>query len=136
MKTPVKRVTISYSHHDEIIVEAIKELLINAKLEVNIDKDVLGLGIKWFETMFKTIRTSSCLLFVVTPESLESEAVKSEIIYAQLIAALKQKKAFILPLIVKPCDKLPPWLTNTVYADFVNHPDEASNALLKSLGLI
>lgn len=130
------RVFISYSHSDKEFVEAIKTLFLKEPVELVYDETVVKLGVKWFDSIYPSIKTSDHLLWLISPASLASNAVSSELFYANIVAQMKKKRAFIWPVIIMKVDNLPDWLKKVVYADFYNQPSEAAIKLLKALKLL
>ncbi len=128
-----KRVMLSYSRKDEIYARLIESAFASTHVTILRDKTVIQIGQDWLERILEEIKTSDHLLLILSPDSVSSEYVALEAIYANLVAGISQKKAFILPILIKNC--VPPkWLDKYQQANFVDHPDEAAKSLLKALG--
>lgn len=123
------RVFISYSRRDLTFVERLAKDLQAAGLETWYDLSGLEVGTRWGKEIQTAIQQSQFFLVVLSPNSIESEWVEKEFLYAN---SLKQK---IIPLLIAPCN-LPMWFINLHFMDFqgrnykVRFPE-----LLKALGM-
>ncbi|OGN72209.1 MAG: hypothetical protein A2X25_00675 [Chloroflexi bacterium GWB2_49_20] len=123
------RVFISYSRKDLEFVQRMADDLKTAGLDVWYDLSGLEAGTRWGSEIQKAIKTSQYFLVVMSPNSVNSEWVEREFLYAS-IQNLK-----IIPLLYQPCD-LPMWSLNLHFIDvqgrnYSLHYQE----LLKALGV-
>ena len=119
---------ISYSRKDLEFVQRLADDLKTSGLEVWYDLSGLDAGTRWGSEIQKAIKASQYFLVVISPNSILSEWVENEFLYA------KNQKLKIIPLLYKPCD-LPMWSLNLHFIDvqgrnyMLNYRD-----LLKALG--
>jgi len=92
------QVFISYSRRDIAFIEQLAADLQAAGLDVWYDLSDLEAGERWSKEIEKAIRASEDVIMVLSPDSVASEWVEEEILYAR---NLKRK---IVPLYYKPCD--------------------------------
>lgn len=104
------QVFISYSRKDLSFVEQLAADLQNAGLDIWFDLSGLDGGDRWGRELQNAIRQSDVFLFIVSPNSVESEWVEKEFLYASNL----HKR--IVPLMYQACD-LPIWLLNIHYVD-------------------
>ena len=104
------QVFISYSRKDLIFVEHLAKDLKAAGLEVWYDLSGLETGIHWGMEIQAAIQKSQYIIIVLSPNSIASEWVEREFIYAS------NHKLKTIPLIYKPCD-LPLWSVSMHYID-------------------
>jgi len=123
------QVFISYSRKDLVFVERLARDLEAAGLDVWYDLSGLEVGTRWGLEIQDAIRKSRYIIIVLSPNSVVSEWVEREFIYAS------NHKLKIIPLIYKPCD-LPLWSVTMHYIDMhgKNYRDHFGE-LLKVLGL-
>jgi formylglycine-generating enzyme required for sulfatase activity len=123
------QVFISYSRKDLEFVQRLADDLKTAGLEVWYDLSGLDAGTRWGSEIQKAIKASQYFLVVISPNSIISEWVENEFLYA------KNQNLKIIPLLYKPCD-LPMWSLNLHFIDIqgrnylLNFPE-----LIKALGL-
>jgi peptide/nickel transport system substrate-binding protein len=123
------QVFISYSRKDIAFVESLANDLKAAGLEVWYDLSGLEVGTRWGMEIQNALQQSQYFLVVLSPNSIESEWVEKEFLYAN---SLKRK---IIPLLYIPCS-LPMWFINLHFIDFqgrnykLHFPE-----LLKALGI-
>lgn len=122
------QVFISYSRKDLAFVERLSKDLKAAGLEVWYDLSGLEIGMHWGMEIQAAILKSQYIIIVLSPNSIVSEWVEREFIYAS------NHKIKVIPLIHEACD-LPLWSVTMHYVDMVgknyeNHFGE----LLKVLG--
>ncbi len=104
------QVFISYSRKDLVFVERLAKDLIDAGLEVWFDLSGLEVGTRWGKEIQNAIQQSQYILVVLSPNSIESEWVEKEFLYANNL------KIKIIPLLYSPCS-LPMWFVNLHYID-------------------
>jgi len=103
---------ISYAHADKTFTNKLVKSLEAAGIRVwKDDKNIQG-GAEWHQAIASGITQSKLVLNVLTPNSLESEFVEKELIFATYNAKKK-----IIPLRVKDCQP-PLLLANLQYVDF------------------
>ena len=123
------QVFIFYSRKDLDFVERLAKDLKDSGLDVWYDLSGLEIGMHWGMEIQDAILKSKYLIVVLSPNSIVSEWVEREFIYAS------NHNIKVIPLIHEPCD-LPLWSVTTHYVDMVgenygNHFGE----LLKVLGV-
>ena len=104
------QVFISYSRRDLDFVERLAEDLKAAGLEVWYDLSGLDGGTRWGREIQLAIQQSQGFIVVLSPNSVESDWVEKEFMYAY---KLKRK---IVPLLYQPCDP-PIWFINLHFID-------------------
>jgi len=123
------RVFISYSRKDLVFVERLAEDLRAAGLEVWYDLSGLEGGTRWGREIQNAIRDSQCFIVVLSPNSIESEWVEKEFMYAN------SQKRKVIPLLYQPCET-PMWFINLHFID-VQGENYARNfwVILKAMGI-
>ena len=123
------RVFISYSRKDLVFVERLAEDLKAASLEVWYDLSGLEGGTRWGREIQNAIRDSQCFIVVLSPNSIESEWVEKEFMYAN------SQKRKVIPLLYQPCET-PMWFINLHFID-VQGENYARNfwIILKAMGI-
>ena len=106
----MKRVFISYSRRDLVFVEKFAEDLQKAGYDVWYDLTDLEGGDRWAREIEDGIRTSDIFVIVISPDSVKSEWVEREFLYAS------NRMMKIVPVLYKMCE-LPLWLLNLHYID-------------------
>jgi len=104
------QVFVSYSRKDLDFVERLAEDLKAAGLEVWYDLSGLDGGTRWGREIQSAIQQSQFFIVVLSPNSVESDWVEKEFMYAY---HLKRK---IVPLLYQPCDP-PIWFINLHFID-------------------
>src|ERR1700694_3918584 len=84
MAAPVEESTnpavfVSYSRKDEEFVTALCKTLAGVKIDVNRDLDDISPGEEWWLRIENLIRQSDVLLFVISPDAVESEVCTREL---------------------------------------------------------
>ena len=92
------QVFISYSRRDLVFVEQLAVDLKAASLDVWYDLSGLEGGARWRIEIEKAIRASQFVLVVLSPDSVASEWVEEEILFARNL------KRNIIPLFYRQCD--------------------------------
>jgi basic membrane protein A len=96
------QVFISYSRKDLEFVQRLTQDLQSAGLDVWYDLSGLEVGTHWGREIQEAIQKSQFIIIVLSPDSVKSEWVEREFIYAS------NRKLKVIPLIYKPCE-LPLW---------------------------
>jgi hypothetical protein len=122
------QVFISYSRKDLIFVERLAADLQAAGLQVWYDLSGLDGGTRWGREIQNSIEASQCFVVVLSPNSIDSEWVEKEFMYAN---SLKKK---IIPLLYQPC-KTPMWFINLHFIDVQgDNYDRNFWVILKAMG--
>jgi len=123
------QVFISYSRKDLTFVEHLAHDLRVAGLEVWYDLSGLEVGMHWGIEIQDAIKRSQYVVIVISPNSIVSEWVEREFIYAD------NRKLKIVPLIYQQCE-LPLWAVTLHYVDMEGKNYETNfGELLKVLGV-
>jgi hypothetical protein len=123
------QVFISYSRKDLAFVEHLVEDLKAAGLEAWYDLSGLDGGTRWGREIQSAIEASQCFVVVLSPNSVESEWVEKEFMYAN---SLKKR---IIPLLYQPC-KTPMWFINLHFIDVQgDNYDRNFWVILKAMGV-
>jgi hypothetical protein len=104
------QVFISYSRKDLVFVERLAKDLQAAGLQVWYDLSGLEGGTRWGREIQNAIKQSQVFVVVLSPNSIDSEWVEKEFMYAN---SLKLK---IIPLLYQPCET-PMWFINLHFID-------------------
>jgi hypothetical protein len=122
-----KHVFISYKHEEQDFVEMLIRQLEAAGFPVWLDTERLRAGENWREAINEAIRDSFALILVISPDSKRSEYVTYEWAYAQG-AGVK-----VIPVLLKPTEKLHPQLEILQYLDFTDRARPSWDKLLRRL---
>ncbi len=123
------RVFISYSRKDLAFVERMAEDLKAAGLEAWYDLSGLDGGTRWGREIQNAIRESQIFVVVLSPNSIDSEWVEKEFMYAN---RLKRK---VIPLLLQPCET-PMWFINLHFIDVQGENyDRHFWVILKAMGV-
>ena len=123
------QVFISYSRKDLVFVERLAEDLKAAGLDVWFDLSGLEGGTRWGREIQGAIQQSQIFVVVLSPNSIESEWVEKEFMYAN---SLKRK---IIPLLYQPCET-PMWFINLHFIDVQgSNYDSHFWIILKAMGV-
>jgi formylglycine-generating enzyme required for sulfatase activity len=123
------QVFISYSRKDLAFVEHLAEDLKAAGLEVWYDLSGLDGGTRWGREIQRAIQQSQIFVVVLSPNSIDSEWVEKEFMYAN---SLKRK---IIPLLYQPCET-PMWFINLHFIDVQgSNYDSHFWVILKAMGI-
>jgi len=101
----MKRVFLSYSRRDLVFVEKFAEDLQKAGYAVWYDLTDLEGGDRWAREIQDGIRTSDIFVIVISPDSVKSEWVEREFLFAS------NRMMKIVPVLYRMCE-LPLWLLN------------------------
>ena len=123
------QVFISYSRKDLAFVERLAEDLQAAGLDVWYDLSGLDGGTRWGREIQNAIQQSQIFVVVLSPNSIDSEWVEKEFMYAN---SLKRK---IIPLLYQPCET-PMWFINLHFIDVQGtNYDRHFWIILKAMGV-
>jgi len=123
------QVFISYSRKDLVFVERLAKDLQSAGLEVWYDLSGLDGGARWGREIQNAIKESEIFVVVLSPNSIDSEWVEKEFMYAN---SLKKK---IIPLLYQPCET-PMWFINLHFIDVQgDNYDSHFWVILKAMGV-
>ena len=123
------QVFISYSRKDLAFVERLAENLQAAGLQVWYDLSGLDVGTRWGRDIQDAIEQCQCFVVVLSPNSVDSEWVEKEFMYAN---SLKKR---IIPLLYQPC-KAPMWFINLHFIDVQGENyDRNFWVILKAMGV-
>ena len=106
------QVFISYAHADKTYANKIAKSLKAAGLDVWKDDSNIRGGAAWAQEIARGITQSKLVINLLSPDSIKSDFVEKELIYA--IDTAKKK---VIPLRIKDC-KAPLMLANLQYVDF------------------
>ena len=107
-----KKVFISYSRIDMDFVKTLAEDLENQGFDIWYDLTDIDAGDRWAQEIQEGISESEIFAIVVSPNSLKSEWVEKEFLFAS------KRGLKIVPLLYEMCE-LPIWLMNIQYVDIV-----------------
>ncbi len=93
------RIYISYNHHDAEIASQFANALKSFGHEVSIDVDELQAGQEWRRTLFDALKESDGLVVLLTPNSISSSYVLTEIGSARAFIQ-ESKRMFLIPVII------------------------------------
>jgi hypothetical protein len=112
------KVFISHSSRDKKFVRSLKDGLIENNIDIWFDEDQLDLGDSLLNKLGTALNTSSHLVIILSPSSIESDWVKFELKKAleNQRTGLMQK---IIPVKFRECD-VPEELADVLYADLSN----------------
>jgi hypothetical protein len=120
-------VFVSYKHEEQAFVEMLIRQLQAAGFPVWIDTEQLQAGENWRESINAAIKDSFALILVISPASKASQYVTYEWAYA-LGVGVK-----VIPVLLKPTEKLHPQIENLQYLDFTDHARPTWDKLLRRL---
>ena len=103
----MKRVFISYSRQNIAFAKRLARDLQDAGLDVWIDFRQIKGGDIWREEIFRGINYSEMMVVCLSPQAVESEWVRREILMAH------SQHKFVVPLMVQPCFDLMPQFDET-----------------------
>ena len=105
------KVFISYAHTDKTLAKKVAEGLKKAGFDVWDELDAFFPGENWADKTAQALRESEAMVVILTPNSLRSPYIQSEISYA---LGNKTYKGRLIPVIVGSPDNLPagqlPWI--------------------------
>jgi hypothetical protein len=123
------QVFISYSRKDLAFVERLAKDLMDAGLKVWYDLSGLEAGTRWGKEIQNALQQSQYLLVILSPNSIQSEWVEKEFLYANNL------KLKTIPILYTPC-VLPMWFINLHFIDMQGKNYKLHfSELLKALGI-
>jgi Cdc6-like AAA superfamily ATPase len=122
---------ISYSHEDEAFVKKLVQDLRKEGIDLWIDFQKMNVGDSIVEKINEAIESNDYLAVVLSPASVNSEWVRREL-SAGLMKELKNRSVFVLPILARKC-KVPPLLSDKVYANFAENYQKGLHELLAKL---
>jgi len=124
------QVFISYSRKDLEFVQRLADDLIAAGLEVWYDLSGLEAGSRWGGEIQKAIKASQYFIVILSSNSIASEWVEKEFLYADNL------KLKIIPILYQPCE-IPMWFINLHFIDMQVERDYPKRVLelLKLMGI-
>lgn len=122
-----KHIFVSYKHEEQDFVEMLIRQLQAAGFQVWVDTEQLRAGENWREAINFAIKDALALILVISPEAKASQYVTYEWAYAQG-AGVK-----VIPLLLKPTEKLHPQLEMLQYLDFTDRARPSWDKLLRRL---
>jgi len=105
------KVFISYSHKDSKVADALYRMLSKQGWDVWSDRK-LKVGDDWQEEIEQALRESDYFIFVLTPNSIESQSTNFEM----GVALSRQDESYVIPVLLKNA-KVPPQLSSLRYLD-------------------
>lgn len=121
-------VFISYSSKDRAFAERLTFDLKAKGLRVWYDQWELKVGDSLIDKISAGIRAQDYLVAVLSRASVSSEWVRKEL-SAALMRELGEKRVVVLPVLIEDC-KIPPLISDKVYADFRGDYRSGLNKLL------
>lgn len=122
---------ISYSHQDQNFVKKLARDLKKHGINVWIDFQEIKVGDSIIEKINEAIENNNYLAIVLSPHSVNSHWVRRELA-AGLIKELEKKSVVILPILARKC-KIPPVISDKVYANFADDYQKGLQELLAKL---
>jgi len=122
-----QHVFVSYKHEEEVFSQMLIHQLQAAGFRVWIDTEQLRAGENWREAINYAIKDSFALVLVISPNAQKSEYVTYEWAFAQG-AGVK-----VIPLLLKPTDRLHPQLEMLQYLDFTDQARPPWDKLIRRL---
>jgi hypothetical protein len=122
-----QHVFVSYKHEDEVFADMLMRQLQLAGFTVWLDTEHLRAGENWREAINQAIKEAFALVLVISPEAKSSEYVTYEWAFAQG-AGIK-----VVPVLLRPTDKLHPQLEMLQYLDFTDRARPPWDKLVRRL---
>ena len=99
-------VFLSHSHADKKWADALRTGLMEAGFQVWNPVDDMGAGINWHLEIGKALERSDAMIVLLSPDSVSSPSVRSEIEYA---LSGSQFRGRLIPVLLKPTAEVP-WI--------------------------
>ncbi|HEX2906611.1 MAG TPA: HEAT repeat domain-containing protein [Phototrophicaceae bacterium] len=122
-----QHVFVSYKHEDNDFATMVIRQLQLAGFQIWIDTEQLRAGENWRESINYAIKEALALVLIISPEARASEYVTYEWAFAQG-AGVK-----IVPILVRPTDRLHPQLEMLQYLDFTDRARPPWDKLIRRL---
>jgi ketosteroid isomerase-like protein len=120
------RVVFSYSRIDSDFVLKTASALRRDGVNLWVDQLDIPKGARWDEAVEGAVKDCSCMLVVLSPDSVNSPNVLDEVYYA-----LETKKK-VVPVVIRPCE-IPFRLKRIQHIDFTGDEDSAYSELLAAV---
>ncbi len=127
-----RRIFMSYAQADRDIGTYVSDALRNAGLRVGFDSWELAPGDSITEPIEKSVASSDLLLVLLSPRSVASRWVQSEL-NAGLGRELKDRDVCVIPTLIEDC-KVPPSLADRAYVDLRHDLPGGVRRLVNQLG--
>jgi hypothetical protein len=114
---------VSYSKKDSDFAFKLADDLTAQGRRVWIDRQIGG-GERWRSSIAQALRDSDAMIVILSPNSVESEWVMHE---GSIASGLEKP---IFPIMIAPVTRLPIWMEELQYIDFVKRDYEAGFAQL------
>ncbi|WP_025693886.1 toll/interleukin-1 receptor domain-containing protein [Paenibacillus durus] len=124
---------LSHTSFDKPFVEKLARDLKRIGVNVWFDKWEIKIGDSITWKIEDGIRENEYLGIILSPESLKSEWVRSEL-GAAWVKQMQQKKVFVLPIYYRECE-IPYFLADRRFADFRNDYENGFNELAAIFGI-
>jgi hypothetical protein len=129
-----KQVFLSHSAKDKQFVSSLAMVLKRHRVPFWYSKTSLQGAQQWHDEIGKALKKCNWFVLVLTPNSVKSQWVKHELMYA---LNNKRYKKRIVPLLLKPCKfaNLSWTLADFQHIDFTKKRGDGYRALLKTWGI-
>lgn len=127
-----RQVFVSYARADESVARQVAEALQAAGLGVWIDAWELASGDSIAQRVQQAVESSDILLVLLSPRSVASRWVQSEL-NAALSRELRDRAITVIPALIEDCD-IPPLLADRVYLDLRGDLPGAVERLVSQIG--
>src|SRR6266704_145123 len=115
------RVFLSYSEKDKPFAEKLRAELERRQIETWSPETALAPGESWANPIRDAIQTSDAVVAILSPESIKSTWVNSELALA-LSDRMKGNRRPLIPILARPVADPPPFLRDIQWADM--SPDD------------
>lgn len=123
----MSHIFISYAHSDGDFAEILINQLSNSGINSWVDNQHLRAGEDWRQAIDDAIRNAGALILIMSPSAKASEYVTYEWAFALRLGIR------VIPLLLKPVDKLHPRLEALQYLDFSNRSMRSWGKLVEEL---
>lgn len=128
-----RQVFLSYAHADSAVARRIVDELSGAGLRIRISEWELQPGDSIASRIIEAVSSSDLLLVLLSPNSINSRWVQSELNTA-LSRELQTRAITVIPALIEDC-KIPPPLANLVYLDLCSDLEGGIRRLIQQLGI-
>jgi len=128
------QVFISYAQADKAVAVQVAAALQSAGLPVWIDSWELAVGDSIVDRIQQAVNSSDVLLVLLSPSSVNSHWVQSEI-SATLSRELRDRAITVIPALIEDCE-IPPLLADRVFLDLRGDLSEAVQDLVDQIGSV
>ena len=130
-----QQVFISYAQADKKVAKHIADALRGAGLSVWFDQWELKPGDSILEKMESGLNASDILLVLLSPNSVDSSWVTSELSIAALTHEFKNRAVTLIPALIADCE-VPTLLRSLLYLDLREDLEGGIDRLVQELGLV